>query len=131
MFNFIKQTEMKNFIFAMLGFLAMPLASLDVQASSVTENIPCKSELSAVDVGQQGVQWTTLEVVPNDCFLSEVTNIAFVIVNNPVMARQMKNKTAIRGEQISVPKIPFRNIYKSRYVTHYSYTALSKLITPY
>ena len=43
----------------------------------------------------------------------------------------MKEETAIQGKQISVPKCPFRYVFKSKYLTHYSYTAYSKLVTPY
>ena len=43
----------------------------------------------------------------------------------------MKEEAAIQGIRINVPKCPFRYIYKSKHCTHYSYTAYSKLITPY
>lgn len=122
---------MKNFIFAILGFLMMSLVSLDVQASSVTENIPCKSELAAIDVGLTDAQGDAFGGIPADCFTLNIPNAVLLIMDNPIIVCPMKNETAIRGEQISVPKFPFRYIYKSRYITHYSYAALSKQITPY
>ena len=60
---------MKNFIFAMCGFLMMSLVSLGVQASSISEPIPSKSELSAVDVGLPGIQYVTFEAAPLNCFV--------------------------------------------------------------
>ena len=90
---------MKNFIFAMCGFLMMSLVSLSVQASSV-ESPKCEYVNPSVDVGLPDIQFITLEM-------------------------------AIQGVRINVPKCPFRYIYKSKHCTHYSYTAYSKLITPY
>lgn len=94
---------MKNFIFAMCGFLMMSLVSLSVQASSV-ESPKCEYVNPSVNAGLPDIQSITLETAPADC---------------------------VQGIRINVPKCPFRYIYKSKYCTHYSYTAYSKLITPY
>lgn len=118
---------MKNFIFAMCGFLMMSLVSLDVQASGVSERITCKSELAAVDVGLPDIQFITLEVVPADCVVLTAPQLVFMIADTPAVHMTI---TATQGKQFSVPKCPFRYVFKSRYLTHYSYTAYSKLITP-
>lgn len=118
---------MKNFIFAMCGFLMMSLVSLGVQASSVSERIPCKSELAAVDVGLPDIQFITLEAVPADCVVLTAPQPVFMIADTPAVHMTI---TATRGKQVSVPKCPFRYMFKSKYLTHYSYTAYSKLITP-
>ena len=118
---------MKNFIFAMCGFLMMSLVSLGVQASSVSERIPCKSELAAVGVGLPDIQFITLEVVPADCVVLTAPQPVFMIADTPAAHMTI---TATQGEQVSVPKCPFRYVFKSKYLTHYSYTAYSKLITP-
>ena len=102
---------MKNFIFAMCGFLMMSLVSLSVQASSV-KSPKCEYVNPSVDVGLPDIQFITLETVP------------------AVMC-SIKEGMAIQGVRINVPKCPFRYIYKSKHCTHYSYTAYSKLITPY
>jgi hypothetical protein len=54
-----------------------------------------------------------------------------LVANNPAMMCSIKEGMAIQGVRINVPKCPFRYIYKSKHCTHYSYTAYSKLITPY
>ena len=98
---------MKNFIFAMCGFLMMSLVSLSVQASSVES--PKREYVNpSVDVGLPDIQFITLETAPADCVVLTMTPPVFL-----------------------VPKCPFRYIYKSKHCTHYSYTAYSKLITPY
>ena len=113
---------MKNFIFAMCGFLMMSLVSLSVQASSVNPS---------VDVGLPDIQFITLETAPADCVVLTMTPPVFLVANNPAMMCSMKEEAAIQGIRINVPKCPFRYIYKSKHCTHYSYTAYSKLITPY
>lgn len=118
---------MKNFIFAMCGFLMMSLVSLNVQASTVSERIPCKSELAAVDVGLPDIQFITLEAVPADCVVLTAPQPAFMIADAPSVHMTI---TATQGKQVSVPKCPFRCVFKSKYLTHYSYTAYSKLIMP-
>ncbi|WP_455627364.1 hypothetical protein [Parabacteroides johnsonii] len=118
---------MKNFIFAMCGFLMMSLVSLGVQASSVSERIPCKSELATVDVGLPDIQLITLEAVPADCVVLTVPQPVFMVADTPAVHMTI---TATQGKQVSVPKCPFRYVFKSKYLTHYSYTAYSKLITP-
>lgn len=117
---------MKNFIFAMCGFLMMSLVSLGVQASSVSERISCKSELAAVDVGLPDIQSVS---TPIDCYVlpSAAVLPVFMIADTPAVHTTI---TATQGKQISVPKCPFRYVFKSKYLTHYSYTAYSKLITP-
>ena len=118
---------MKNFIFAMCGFLMMSLVSLSVQASSV-ESFECEYVAPSVDVGLSPIQFFTLEAAPTDCVVLSVPQSIFMITDSPAM--QPATITAMQGKQISVPKCPFRYIYKSKYCTHYSYTAYSRLIIP-
>ncbi len=122
---------MKNFIFALCGFLMMSLVSLGVQASSISEPIPSKSELSAVDVGLPDIQYVTLEAAPMNYFVLTDLQSVMLIMDSPVMQSVMTMNAGTQGKQISVPKCPFRYIYKSKHCTHYSYTAYSRLITPY
>ena len=103
---------MKNFIFAMCGFLMMSLNP-------------------SVNAGLPDIQSITLETVPADCVVLTMTPPVFLVANNPAMMCSMKEEAAIQGIRINVPKCPFRYIYKSKHCTHYSYTAYSKLITPY
>ena len=117
---------MKNFIFAMCGFLMMSLVSLSVQASSV-ESSKCEYVNPSVDVGLPDIQFITLEVVPADCVVLTAPQPVFMIADTPAAHMTI---TATQGEQVSVPKCPFRYVFKSKYLTHYSYTAYSKLITP-
>ena len=63
---------MKNFIFAMCGFLMMSLVSLSVQASSV-ESPKCEYVNPSVDVGLPDIQFITLETVPADCVVLTMT----------------------------------------------------------
>lgn len=61
---------MKNFIFAMCGFLMMSLVSLSVQASSV-ESPKCEYVNPSVDVGLPDIQFImqlTLEKGPGTTF---------------------------------------------------------------
>ena len=121
---------MKNFIFAMCGFLMMSLVSLSVQAASV-ESPKCEYMNLSVDVDLPDIQFITLETAPADFVVLTMTHPVFLVANNPAMMCSMKEETAIQGKQISVPKLPFRYVFKSKYLNHYSYTAYSKLITPY
>lgn len=121
---------MKNFIFAMCGFLMMSLVSLSVQAASV-ESPKCEYVNPSVDVGLPDIQFITLETVPADCVVLTMTPPVFLVANNPAMMCSMKEEAAIQGIRINVPKCPFRYVFKSKYLNHYSYTAYSKLITPY
>ena len=121
---------MKNFIFAMCGFLMMSLVSLSVQASSV-ESPKCEYVNPSVDVGLPDIPFITLEVAPVDGIVLTMPKSMFLVASNPIMVCSMKEETAIQGIRINVPKCPFRYIYKSKYCTHYSYAAYSKLITPY
>ena len=114
---------MKNFIFAMCGFLMMSLVSLSVQASSV--------ESPSVNAGLPDIQSITLETAPADCVVLTIPQTIFLVANNPAMMCSIKEEAAIQGIRINVPKFPFRYIYKSKYCTHYSHTAYCKLITPY
>lgn len=64
---------MKNFIFAMCGFLMMSLVSLSVQASSV-ESPKCEYVNPSVDVGLPDIQFITLETAPADCVVLTMTD---------------------------------------------------------
>ena len=108
---------MKNFIFAMCGFLMMSLVSLSVQASSVES--PKREYVNpSVDVGLPDIQFITLETVPADCVVLTMTHPVFLVANNPAMMCSMKEETAIQGKQISVPKLPFRYVFKSKYLEY-------------
>lgn len=121
---------MKNFIFAMCGFLMMSLISLSVQASSISEPSKCEYVTPLFDVGLPDIQCVTFEVDPVNCFVLTAPQPIFIIANASMQSVASMN-TAMHGKQIIVPKCPFRYVYKSKYYTHYSYTAYSKLITPY
>ena len=88
-------------------------------------------DVMILDVGLPDIQFITLETVPADCVVLTMTPPVFLVANNPAMMCSMKEEAAIQGIRINVPKCPFRYIYKSKHCTHYSYTAYSKLITPY
>lgn len=109
---------MKKFIFAMCGFLMTAFVSLNVQAS-VSESTPPKSDVSMIDVGMPIVQNDVVKIAPMD-YLT-VPQAVFIVAESPAM----------QSKPVAVPKCPFRYIYISKYCTHYSYTAYSKLITPY
>lgn len=110
---------MKNFVFALCGFLMMTFASLSVQAS-VSEPILSKSDVS-VNVGLPMVQNDVVTFIPMDYLVVTAPQDVFSFVESPVM----------QSKQIFVLKCPFRYIYKSKYCNHYSYTAYSRLITSY
>lgn len=118
---------MKNFIFAICGFLMMSLVSLSVQASSV-KSFECEYVAPSVDVGLSSIQRFALEATPIDCLVLSAPQPIFMIADSSAM--QPATITAMQGKQITVPKCPFRYIYKSKYCTHYNY-AYSKLIIPY
>ena len=111
---------MKNFIFAMCGFLMMSLVSLCVQASSISESILSKSDVMVVDVGLPMIQNDTV-IVSMDYWVLTVPRLAIMIAESP----------AIQSKTVVVPKCPFRYIYKSKYCTHYSNAVYSRLIIPY
>lgn len=111
---------MKNFIFAMCGFLMMAFVSLSVQAS-VSESTPPKSDVSVIDVGMPVIQDDVVKTVPMD----------FLVVAAPQTVLMIGESPAMQSKPVTVPKCPFRYVYRSKYCTHYSYTAYSKLITPY
>lgn len=98
----------------------MLFASVNVQAS-VSEPIPSKSDVSVVDVGLPVMQNSIVQIVPMDYLVMTALQPVFVIAESPAM----------QSKSVVVPKCPFRYVYKSKYCTHYSYTAYSKLITPY
>lgn len=111
---------MKNFILAMCGFLMMTLMSLDVQASSISEPILSKSDVS-VNVGLPMIQDDVVKIARMD----------FLVVAAPQTVLMVGESPAMQSKSVTVPKSPFRYVYRSKYCTHYSYTAYSKLITPY
>lgn len=120
---------MKNFIFALCGFLMMSLVSLSVQASSV-ESSKCEYVTPSVDASLPDIQFVAFETVPADCIVQATPQTLFLLANAPAMVCMMKKEAAVRWKRIDVPKCSLRYIYKSKYCTHYSYTAYSKLITP-
>lgn len=120
LYNFINQEKMKKFICFLFCSFLMLFASLSVQAS-VIEPIPSKSDVSAVDVGFPIIQNSIVKIVPMDYMVMTAPLAVFVITESPAM----------RSRAVTVPKCPFRYLYKSKYCTHYSYTAYSRLITPY
>lgn len=111
---------MKKFIFAMCGLFMMSLASLNAQASSVSEPIPTKNVDYSISTP---ILNDVISITPMDCFVMNfVQLVAFsTVAEIPVM----------QSRSVVVPKCPFRYLYKSKYCTHYSYTAHSRLITPY
>lgn len=109
---------MKNFIFAVCGFLMMAFASLSVGAS-VSKQVSVKSDMQVVDVGTPIIQKDVVKITTMDCL--------FVPMRQPVFA----GASAMSSKSVTISKRPFRYVYKSRYCNHYSYTAYSKLITPY
>lgn len=120
---------MKNFIFAMCGFLMMSLVSLSVQASSVSESSKCEYVTPSVDVGLPDILCVTFEAAPMNRFVLTAPQPVIMVADSPAM--QSASIMAMQGKQITIPKSPFRYIYKSKYCNHYSYTAYSKLITAY
>lgn len=111
---------MKNFIFALCGFLMMTFVSLSVQAS-VSEPIQSKLDVSMIDVGMSVVQDDVVKIAPMD----------FLVVAAPQTVLMIGETSAMQSKPVAVPKCLFRYVYRSKYCTHYSYTAYSKLITPY
>lgn len=107
---------MKNFIFAMCGFLMMSLVSLGVQASSI-ESSKCEYTTPLFDVGLPDIQCVTFEAAPVNCFVLTAPQPVFMIADSPAM--QSVTITATQGKQITVPKCPFWYVYKSKYCTHY------------
>lgn len=121
---------MKNFIFALCGFLMMALMPLNVQASSISEPISSKSDVS-VNVGLPMIQNDVVTIIPMDFLVVKAPQTVYTISESPAMQSLTAMNTTMQGKQIIIPKCPFRYIYKSKYCTHYNYTAYSKLITPY
>ena len=67
------------------------------------------------------IQNEVVKIVPMDYLVLTAPQPVFVIAESP----------AIQSKLVTVPKCPFRYVYKSKHCTHYSYTAYSRLITPY
>ena len=88
---------MKNFIFAMCGFLMMSLVSLDVQASSV-ESPKCEYVNPSVDVGLPDIQCITFEASSVDCVVLITPQPIFMVVDSPV--KQTVTITAMQRKQI-------------------------------
>lgn len=122
---------MKNFIFALCGFWMMALMPLNVQASSVSELSQCEYVDPSVYVGQPDIQYITFEIAPVNYFVLTALQPVLMIADSPAMQSVATVNMATQGKHIILPERPFRYIYKSEYCTHYSYTAYSKLITPY
>lgn len=118
--TFINFKKMKNFICFLFCSFLMLFASLNVQAS-ISEPIPSKSDVLAVDVSLTTVQNDVVKIVSVDYQIVTVSQSMLMIAESPAM----------QSKSVTVPKCPFRYIYKSKYCTHYSYTVYSKLITPY
>ena len=78
---------MKNFIFAMCGFLMMSLVSLGVQASSFSEPILPKSDVVMVDVGLPMIQNEVVKIVPMDYLVLTAPQPVFVIAESPAIQR--------------------------------------------
>ena len=100
---------MKNFIFAMCGFLMMSLVSLSVQASSV-KSPKCEYVNPSVDVGLPDIQFITLETAPADCVVLTMPQTIFLVTNNPAMMCSIKEEAAIQGIRINVPKLSLIHI---------------------
>lgn len=112
---------MKNFICFLFCSFLMLFASVGVQAS-ISEPIPSKStEIPISFVDMSTVQTGVVSIAPMDLFVMTITQPVFPVHEN----------IAVQSKSVVVPKYPFRYIYKSKYCTHYSYTAYSRLITPY
>ena len=119
----INQEKMKNFICFLFCSFLMLFASVNAQASSFSEPIPCKSDVSAVDVGLPVIQNSVVSIAPMEC----MTMVIFQSAAVPIFS----NIQMLESELVIVPKCPFRYLYKSKYSTHYSHTAFSRLIAPY
>lgn len=114
---------MKKFICFLFCSFMMLFASVGVQASSFSESIPSKSVDKPVGfVDMPTIQTGTVSIAPMGCFVMDFVQPPFsTVAEIPVM----------QSRSVIVPKCPFRYLYKSKYCTHYSYTAYSRLITPY
>lgn len=111
---------MKNFICFLFCSFLMLFASVNVQAS-VSEPIPSKSmDVSIMDAPtvQSDISLTPIGFIVMDFTQSYAFS---TVAEIPIM----------QSQTVSVPKCPFRYLYQSRYNTHYSCTAYSRLITPY
>lgn len=110
---------MKKFICFLFCSFLMLFASVGVQAS-VSEPTTSK----AVDYSISAlVQNDVISIAPMDCFVMNFVQLAAFSTVAEI--------PAIQSGSVVIPKCPFRYLYKSKYCTHYSYTAYSRLITPY
>lgn len=112
---------MKNFICFLFCSFLMLFASVNVQAS-VSEPISPKSmDVSAMDA----------PIVQGDAI--SVTSMSFIVMDftQSYAFSTVAEIPIMQSPTVSVPKCPFRYLYQSRYNTHYSCTAYSRLITPY
>ena len=99
----------------------MLFASLGVQASSFSESIPSKSADAPISfVDTPSVQVGIISIAP--------VNVLAINIAPPLCGIEI---ITIENKPTVMPKCPFRYLYKSKYCTHYSYTAHSRLITPY
>lgn len=110
---------MKSFIGVLFCSCVMLFASVGIQASSINEPVPPK--LVDVSVIDAPVVQSDVVLIPTDCFVMAITQPALTVVGS----------MAVQSKTVAVPGCPFRYLYKSMYCTHYSYTAYSRLITPY
>lgn len=112
---------MKNFICFLFCSFLMLFASMGVQASVSEPISPKSADVSVGFVDMPTVQTGIVSIVPMDCFVMTFTQPMFMAQEN----------IAVQSKSVVVPKCPFRYLYKSKYCTHYSHTAYSRLITPY
>lgn len=89
---------MKNFVFALCGFLMMTFASLSVQASGVSKPIKCGYVAPSVDVGLPDIQYITSEVVPMDYLVVTAPQPVFMMAESPAMQSVTTLSTAIEGK---------------------------------
>ena len=103
----------------MCGLFMMSLASLNVQASSVSEPIPTKDVDYSISAP---IQNDVISIAPMYCFVMDFAQSPF---------STEAEIQVIQSKSVAVPKCPFRYLYKAKHCTHFSYTAYSRLITPY
>ena len=97
---------MKNFIFALCGFLMMSLVSLSVQASSV-ESSKCEYVTPSVDASLSDIQFVAFETVPADCIVQATPQTLFLLANAPAMVCMIKKEAAVRWKRIDVLNVRF------------------------
>lgn len=97
---------MKNFIFALCGFLMMSLVSLSVQASSV-ESSKCEYVTPSVDAGLPDIQFVAFETVPADCIVQATPQTLFLLANAPAMVCMMKKRRLSDGNGLMFLNVRF------------------------